>query len=43
MAAATANTCGGAPSRKQEPWTIYIAPSTAKKLAHKAKIKVAWF
>ena len=33
----------GAPSRNQEPWTIYIAPSTAKKLTHKAKIKVAWF
>jgi hypothetical protein len=33
----------GYPSRKSEPWTIYSALPTAKKLTSKAKIKVAWF
>ncbi len=33
----------GSPSRKHEPWTIYIAPSTAKKLSKTAAIETAWF
>jgi hypothetical protein len=33
----------GSPSRKSQPWTIYIAPLTAKKLSTRAKIAVAWF
>jgi hypothetical protein len=33
----------GRPSRKTEPWTIFIAPATSKTLTHKVKIKVAWF
>jgi hypothetical protein len=33
----------GSPSRKSEPWTIYIAPFDANKLSTRAKIAVAWF
>ena len=33
----------GSPSRKSQPWTIYIAPLTAKKLSARTKIAVAWF
>jgi hypothetical protein len=33
----------GSPSRKSEPWTIYIAPLTATKLSARVKIAVAWF
>jgi hypothetical protein len=33
----------GSPSRKSQPWTIYIAPFDAKKLSTRAKIAVAWF
>lgn len=33
----------GSPSRKPQPWTIYIAPFNAKKLSTRAKIAVAWF
>jgi hypothetical protein len=33
----------GSPSRKLQPWTIYIAPFDAKKLSTRAKIAVAWF
>lgn len=31
------------PNRKTEPWTMYVAPATAKSLSKKAKIKIAWF
>jgi hypothetical protein len=33
----------GAPSRKSEPWTIYSATLSAKKLTKKVRIKIAWF
>lgn len=33
----------GSPIRKSEPWTIYAAPATAKKLTTKVKLSVAWF
>jgi hypothetical protein len=33
----------GSPSRKTQPWTIYIAPFDATKLSTRAKIAVAWF
>jgi hypothetical protein len=33
----------GSPSRKSEPWTIYIAPMNAKKLSARVKVAVAWF
>ncbi len=33
----------GSPSRKHEPWTIYIAPGTTKKLSKTAAVKTAWF
>ena len=33
----------GSPSRKHEPWTIYIAPGTSKKLSKTVGIRTAWF
>jgi hypothetical protein len=33
----------GSPSRKHEPWTIYIAAGTATKLSKTVAIKTAWF
>jgi hypothetical protein len=33
----------GSPSRKSEPWTIYIAAESAKHLSQRIGIKVAWF
>jgi hypothetical protein len=33
----------GVPSRKSEPWTIYIASDSAKKLTRKVGVKTAWF
>jgi hypothetical protein len=33
----------GSPSRKSQPWTIYIAPFDAKKLSARTKIAIAWF
>ncbi len=31
------------PIRSTQPWTIFMAPVSAKKLARRAKIAVAWF
>jgi hypothetical protein len=31
------------PNRSTEPWTIHVAPTTARTLTEKAKIKIAWF
>jgi hypothetical protein len=39
----TKNWLWGAPNRKVEPWTIFSAPVTAKKLSSKVKLKIAWF
>jgi hypothetical protein len=33
----------GSPSRKSEPWTIYIAPLNARKLSARVKVAIAWF
>jgi len=33
----------GSPSRKHEPWTIYIAPGTTTKLSTTVGIQTAWF
>lgn len=33
----------GSPSRKSQPWTIYIAPLSAKKLSARVEIALAWF
>jgi hypothetical protein len=33
----------GHPNRRTQPWTIFIAPVTAKTLTTKARIGIAWF
>ena len=33
----------GAPTRQSEPWRIYVAPVSAKKLSRTASIRAAWF
>lgn len=33
----------GTPSRKSQPWRIYSAPPTAKRLTRRVRIRIAWF
>ncbi|MEA2197413.1 MAG: hypothetical protein QOJ25_1464 [Solirubrobacteraceae bacterium] len=33
----------GSPSRKSEPWTIFAAPLSARRLTRRVGVRVAWF
>jgi hypothetical protein len=39
----TKNDLWGSPIRTSQPWTIYVAPETAKTLTNRVAIKSAWF